>query len=185
MKAVFKWILIAIGGSIVLVVVGGFLVGFFAGLSGKSPEQVTASLTPQPSHFYDAQDGDRYGYTAEISEDQRKAGQAGSNIIMVSYAGHHGATHQIHIRQAGVLVAFECAQPCDVVKVMTVIDTPGFQLPPEVQHMRASPNMIAAMALRDAMSGQLKQYTELSSEGIPMQVWVDERAGLQRAPLGT
>jgi hypothetical protein len=136
---------------------------------------------PARGYYYDLKEGVDYGYTA-----LQQPGQAGRSIIMVSYAGQRDGKYQVHTRQATLVSAFECSAPCDVIKVMSVIDADGLRRTVNVERIRAAPNMIGAMALADAMAGRLESYVEYidnTPKGRQAEVWVDEQKGLTRTVL--
>ncbi|MCU7371595.1 hypothetical protein PEC18_12230 [Paucibacter sp. O1-1] len=142
-----------------------------------------APAVPPPeaprAHLYDSRDGASYGYTAQLSDVQRQAGQVANSIVMISYAGNRDGRHQVHLHEGQALVGYECSAPCDVIKVMTVLDVDGLRNQVRVEHLRSAPNMIAAMALQDAMSGRLEPYTQDYDE-IPYELWIDQTKGLTR-----
>jgi hypothetical protein len=141
---------------------------------------------PSRDHFYDFRDGIDYGYTMEQSQTQKEAGQAGSAIVVFNYAGERAGRHQLHSRDGGFLVAFECTNPCEVMKVITVLDADGMRQNVRVERVRPQPNMIAALAVRDAAAGKLDPYVEYPDgdrHGRHVAVWVDERQGLTRTVI--
>lgn len=144
---------------------------------------VVSNTKPFRDHNYDSQDGIAYGYTTEISQAQREQGQAAASVIMVEYAGSKGDKHQVHTRKGNVLTAFECAPPCEVIKVMTVIDSDYLRNQVNIEHIRAQPNTIAALALEDAIKGKLRQYSEYHGDNM-VGVWVDGVKGIQRTKQG-
>lgn len=155
---------------------------FFTIIFGASAAPYAQTQPPARGHFYDMQEGVDYGYTVA----QAQPGQAGRAIIMVSYAGQRDGKHQIHTRQASVLSAYECAAPCDIIKVMSVVDIAGLRRTVDVHRIRAAPNMIGAMALADAMAGRLTravEYIDGTKQGRHAEVWVDEKKGLTRTTL--
>lgn len=148
-----------------------------------APPAPAPAAAPSREHYYDFKEGIDYGYTAELSETQRQAGQAASNVIVVNYAGQRDGKYQIHMRQGTMLFAFECSVPCDVMKILSVLDADDLRQQVTVERVRPSPGMIAAMALRDAASGKLEEYVEYidgDRKGRHVTLWVDERRGLTR-----
>lgn len=165
----------------------GALVGFATWKHLTASGATTATVTPSVSvakvHNYDLKEGIDYGYTVLVTEDQRKAGQAGAQIIMMSYAGERNGKHQVHSRQGGLLTAYECSAPCDIVKIVSAMDIDGLRRTVHVERLRASPNMIASLALQDAMTGKLQtysEYPEAAPKGTRLDVWIDEQKGIIR-----
>lgn len=130
-------------------------------------------------HFYDVRDGLEYGYTAELSEAQKQAGQAANSIVMMTYAGVRDGKHQVHLRERKRLTAFECTAPCEIIKVISVIDVDELRHEAQTERMRATPKMIAAMALQDAINGRLSPYAQ-EYDGQPYKLWLDSEKGLIR-----
>lgn len=143
-----------------------------AGLLGWASQQQTLAR----GHNYDLQDGLSYGYTAALSQTAQESGQVGQQVFLVKYAGQRGGTHQLHLRQGALLVAMECAAPCDLVRVMTVMDVPGVPAQPVLQVLRNAPGMLAGLALDDALNGRLAEYRD--ERGA--RVWVDATSGVSR-----
>lgn len=146
-------------------------------------QSVTRYVPAARQHNYDVKDGVDYGYTAELSADQRQAGQVANNIVMFSYAGQRDGKHQVHSRQGNLFYAFECSVPCEVIKVLSVIDADGLRQEATVERLRATPTMIAAMALADAIHGELEEYAQYPDgdrKGRQLALWVDEQRGLTR-----
>lgn len=137
---------------------------------------------PEPSparpHNYDLQEGSAYGYTAALSNSDREGGRVGQQIVMVLYAGQREGRHQVHIRQGALLSALECGAPCDVVKMITVMDIAGVPAQPNVQMLRNAPGMLAGLALEDAIKGRLAQYRDEQGRAV----WVDSVTGVVRQP---
>lgn len=147
------------------------------------PIQTAVAPAPPRSHNYDLKDGVDYGYTVLVTDEQRKFGKEGAEIIMFSYAGERDGKHQVHHRQAGIITAYECSTPCDIVKVLSAMDIDGLRKTVNVERLRSSPNMIAAMALQDAMTGKLQtysEYPEAAPKGTRLDVWLDDRKGITR-----
>lgn len=146
------------------------------------PMDATPTLVAAPAmkaHNYDVHDGTEYGYTSAVSQAQREAGQVGANIIMFRYAGERDGVHQLHMIKGSVYQALECRAPCEVVKIMTVMDLDGSRRDVHVERVRNQPGMLAGMALDDAFHGRLEAYVETYDEKR-FEVWVDERKGLVR-----
>lgn len=145
----------------------------------KRPD--TPAATEVKPHLYDVHEGAEYGYTAALSELDRRAGKVANTIVMVGYAGERNGRHQVHVRSGNAITAFECAAPCEVIKSMTVMDVDGMRQQVQTEHLRAVPTMIAALALKDAMSGELLRYSQ-DYDGRPYDLWVSDTNGLTRQP---
>src|SRR4051812_38716123 len=52
----------------------------------------TSSAPPIPPkvHLYAINDGDKYGYVAAVSEEDKKQGKAAGDVVLFSYRGHEG-----------------------------------------------------------------------------------------------
>lgn len=149
------------------------------------PEVASPPVVAPPVrlHNYDVQDGPEYGYTAAITPQEQQAGQVGNSVFMFSYAGQRDEKYQVHLAKGNVLQAFECSAPCEVIKIMTVIDEDGLRQHVNTERMRVAPNMIAALALEDAINGKLRAY-EQHRNGRRYEVWVDDAKGLRRKDIG-
>jgi hypothetical protein len=181
-----------IGAAVGLVVA----VGAFALMQASAKKEVVipvqsqsaAPANPPPqavrNHFYDVHDGAAYGYTAQLSDVQRQSGQVANNIVMLSYAGMRDGKYQVHLHEGQAVIGYECVAPCEVIKVLTVLDVDGLRNQVRVDHMRSTPNMIAAMALRDAIGGHLEPYLQHYDEQ-PYELWIDQSKGLTRKRLKT
>lgn len=146
----------------------------------EAPVRVMPKAVPTREHNYDVVDGIQYGYTMALSDVQRQAGQVGNQVFMVAYAGERNGVFQVHAEQNGVLLAFECSRPCDVVKAMTVIDRDDLRDQVRVEYVKNVPGMLAALALDDAMNGRLKPYVEYDGPRR-WAVWVDAKRGVTRS----
>lgn len=130
-------------------------------------------------HHYVLKDGDYYGYERQLSELDRKTGSVAPEVLMVRYVGQRNGTHQVVYHQRGIRYAevYECATPCEFIKVMT------FQASrlTHTDRYRATPGALGWSMLQDAMNGNL----------VPMRVgenrnkyaWFSERDGLTFTPI--
>lgn len=169
----------------------GYNLGHFGALTAQPPAPnrpqdvaavpvpSTPQITKPREHNYDVHEGVDYGYTAMLSADQQRAGQAANTVVMVSYAGERNGRYQVHSRTGNVLRAFECAAPCDVIRVMAVIDADDLRQEVQMEYLRNTPGTIAAMALEDAMHGRLEPYAEYQGKRR-YELWVDQANGLTR-----
>jgi hypothetical protein len=165
------------------------LIACFAASCSKSPKGDDESLAKakqelreaiEQSHGYDYQDGMQYGYTAARTEHDATTGNAAPAVTMLMYAGERDGHYQLHQRNGTVLTAMECTYPCEVMKVMTVIDSPGLKMPVNVQRFRLNENAIAMLALKDASRGYLKQYG-MEYSGKSYTIWLDESKGIVKS----
>lgn len=147
--------------------------------SQESAHTTYPEIVQMSRHRYDSKDGVNYGYTAALTPEQRQRGQVTPTIAMFTYAGSHDGRHQMHFWRGQALVAFECAPPCNVIKVMSTVDTDETRGLVEVDHLRATPDAVASMALNDAMEGHLEPYAEYHGKAR-YEVWVDESKGILR-----
>jgi hypothetical protein len=162
------------------------LVACLLSACGKSSTNEDKSLTQakqelreaiEQAHAFDFQDGMQYGYTAARTEHDANTGNAAPPVTMLLYAGQKDGRYQLHQRNGSVLTAMECAYPCEVMKVMTVIEAPGVKMPVNVQRFRLNDNAIAMLALKDASRGYLKQYG-MEYSGKSYTMWLDEAKGI-------
>jgi hypothetical protein len=145
----------------------------------QSPSPAPAPAAPVRLHNYDSRDGMAYGYTAAITPEQRQAGRVSESVVMFFYAGQREGRHQVHIYEGSRVTAAECAAPCDVIKVLTVMDLDSLRGNVSVEYMRNAPGVIAGLALQDALAGKLEPYAEIQPDGR-FEVWVDQLKGLRR-----
>ncbi|MFI5447737.1 hypothetical protein [Polaromonas sp. UC242_47] len=175
-----KIITAAIGAAVGLLLYYLFVLG--PKNQAQQPPTSLQSAAVVREHNYDLKEGVDYGYTVLLTDDQRKAGKASAEIVMFSYAGQRDGKHQIHARQTSILTAYECAAPCEIIKVISAMDIDGLRKTVNVDRLRPSPNMIAALALQDAMTGKLEPYAEYQGKQR-YGLWVDERQGIVRTAL--
>lgn len=145
-------------------------------------DQVTAPPPAVRAQNYEFRDGMDYGYTAAISAAQRQTGQAAPTVVMFAYAGQQDGRHQVHLREGNVLRAAECSAPCEMVRFLSVVDAEGLRSDVVVDHVRNAPNMIAGLALADAIAGRLERYAEHQGKRR-YALWVDQHKGLVRTRL--
>jgi len=137
-------------------------------------EAQKVDVRPVKEHNYELMDGLKYGYSAELSEADIRAGKVARSVIMFAYAGQDSGKYQVHVIDGSTLTAAECTYPCEYVKIMTAdANVKGVN----VQTMKAAPNMIAYLALQDAINGKLQPYVITNKKGR-FTVWLDEQKGI-------
>ncbi len=166
--------------SIFLLVMVGMLAGCGNGTApSASAEQ--AKIAPEPpriDHYYSMQDGLEYGYEAAISQDAANAGQVATKLMMFRYAGSQGAKHQVYSKDGATVLAIECSNPCDFIKMMTFFQGEHVS----TDRIRATEGNLATMVIMDAVNGKLERFfTE--KDGKKVAFWFDEKSGPQRIPV--
>jgi hypothetical protein len=157
-----------------------------AGCSGErqesqqpaSPSAEAPQVLPQRDHNYDFKEGMEYGYTMAQTESNAKDGLAASQVTMLKFAGEKDGRYQLHANNGSVLTAIECTYPCDVAKIMIIMDMPG--VPPSamnVQRLRLNADAVGMLALEDAAKGKLRQYGR-EVDGKKYTVWLDQQKGV-------
>lgn len=111
-------------------------------------ETNAASATPLKTHLYAINDGNKYGYVAAVSEDERKRGTVAGDVVLFSYRGRDGETYKIdEVSASGAVVAdYECTQPCAAIKAYTYAG---------VKYMGFEPTSLIGEAFTDAFNGFL------------------------------
>lgn len=135
-----------------------------------------------PDHYYEMQDGMKYGYKSALSDNDRKAGQVAEKLVMALYAGQRNGKHQAHIRDGLTVTAIECAAPCEYLKVMTYVDNPYLDDQVKVETIVANPQTLGYLIMQDAIRGKLKPYG-MQIDGKAYTMWVDEQKGMRRFPM--
>lgn len=120
-----------------------------------------------------------YGYTLARTQAGDEAGEAGQGITMLLYAGSRDGVHQLHQRSGTLIKAIQCSHPCEVMKVMTAGEGLGTI---NTEYFRIEPSSVAALAIRDAHHGHLKQYG-LGEGRTRYSVWVDQDRGIVKTKL--
>jgi hypothetical protein len=129
-------------------------------------EQVAKLL--HPDHWYSMRDGYEYGYEMALSQDAQNQGQATAPLVMVKYAGSKGNVHQAYIRKGYSVTVFECADPCEFIKIMGYAGGPVIQ----TEHIRNAPGIIAWEVMQDAIGGKLERYIA-DKKGKRYYVWFE------------
>lgn len=116
----------------------------------ETNEVSTPPVPIPPSHNYTFVDGNQYGYTAAISEEDQKKGKAAGDIVMFSYAGHWNNSYHIdEVNDAGyVLANYECGTPCIAIKIGQGA---------YARRIAYTPLSVIGMAFQDAMRGELSE----------------------------
>lgn len=80
-----------------------------AGNHARPPASAPArAVAPLKAHNYEVKDGMEYGYTRELSADERAAGQAAKPVLMFRYAGERDGKYQVHASDGTTFTALEC-----------------------------------------------------------------------------
>lgn len=171
--------------------IAGMVLCLLAGCSGEKQDKQPAAnsateAVPVPiarAHNYDFQEGHEYGYTMAPTEDNARAGMAANQVTMIKYAGEKDGRYQLHVSQGSVLTAIECSYPCEVAKIMIIMDMPG--VPPStmnIQRVRLNADAVAMLALEDAVKGRLTRY-DRDKGGRKHSVWLDQQRGVVLTPV--
>lgn len=154
-----------------------------AGTKGISsqPAEVQEAEVVQPvkaEHQYSVEDGGEYGYERGVSQNDQESGTAANSLLMFRYAGQHDGKYQAYHKDGSVVIAMECGNPCDFIKVMTFYD--GELIKKEM--LRATGGMIGWSVMADAINGFLKPYVA-GKQGKEYQLTFDEKRGIQKVPV--
>ena len=108
----------------------------------------TVPIAPKPTHLYEFNDGDKYGYIAAVSEEEEKRGKAAGDVVLFVYRGHDGETYKIDtVSPSGAVQAdYECKRPCAVLKEYTYQGA---------EYIGFTPNSLIGAAFTDAFNGFL------------------------------
>jgi hypothetical protein len=161
------------GLGVVLGLVAGCFVGCVAGLgigssgSSYSPTPTptpaatdtpaadpTAATAPRPAgHHWRFKEGLEYGYESEVSENEKKAGQAAGDVLMFRYLGEKDGVYTIRAESDSEVANYSCANPCELIKevMRDPLGVHSFRRP-------YAPNSVVGGALADAFSGELEVY---------------------------
>jgi hypothetical protein len=74
------------------------------------------SLTSDTRHYYSMEEDGEYGYERGISENDEKAGQKATALIMVRYMAEKEGAHTIRTADGSFSYFSSCKPPCDFVK---------------------------------------------------------------------
>ncbi|WP_114152640.1 hypothetical protein [Chromobacterium haemolyticum] len=149
---------------------GGNEAGKTATAASAPPEAVAQEAPPAPKHLYALKDGFEYGYEPALSENDQKAGQAGTKLLMFKYAGARDGVYQVYRKEgSGVFVA-ECSSPCEFIKTMAFFGQEHIK----TERMRANPNLLIMSVLADAMNGQMDQWKS-EKNGKKGTIWFTEK----------
>lgn len=137
------------------------------------------------SHNYTVVDGREYGYPQEVSTSAKQEGRVAGSVIMFRYAGVRNGKHQLLVVKGDVITAFECAEPCQVIKVMAVPTITAPVGAVHIEHLQYNPASIAGAAIDDAVNGRLELYEDVDNLGRKTHMWIDEKVGLRRELIGS
>jgi hypothetical protein len=157
-----------------------FLLASCGKTEGETPASKSSAMLK--NHYYEVKDGTDYGYETVLSENARSAGQAASPMMMFSYAGERNGKHQVHTLNDRVWTAFECSNPCELLKILSFVDLDGMREQVTVERMKFTQGTIAYGVLTDAFNGRLEQYVRISNKK-ETQPWIDEKQGPMQYPL--
>ncbi|MCU1526658.1 MAG: hypothetical protein JWP75_421 [Frondihabitans sp.] len=119
--------------------------------AGSSPASTVAPSAP--AHIWQINEGREYGYPVALTEDQIRAGQGSSDVVMFRYLGNFGGVYKIARAEPNFYVVMSCANPCKVIR-QEAASALGF----EIDHMTFNPATIIGQAFTDAFNGQLEVY---------------------------
>lgn len=94
-------------------------------------------------HNWIYKEGLTYGYASGLSEDDKKAGKAISDVVMLRYLGTKDGLYRLLSVDDGTIES--CANPCRVIKAGS-------------DHYMYNPNSVIGAALQDAFNGKLEVY---------------------------
>lgn len=148
------------------------------------PAPPTARQQPiirAPVHNYTKKDGMEYLYQRQLSADERNAGQVAPGVIALMYAGARDGLHQLHMRDGPRFTAFECSNPCDVIKAMTFLDMDYLRDQVYIERLAFDRKSIIGGAFEDALAGRLTSYSATQA-GKPVQRWMTD-VGMKHHPV--
>ena len=103
-----------------------------------------------PLHNWTYREGDAYGYQSAVSDDDKKAGQSASEVVMYRYYGKDGDDYVLRSRNAFGDYETRCTNPCEVMRV--TLAGQGEVL----KRLVYSDDLVVAAALKDAIAGNLE-----------------------------
>lgn len=136
-----------------------------------------SSLPPIKDHNYVMNDGNQYGYSTAISDEDKKNGQVAEKLVMVYYAGERDGKFQVHVLDGTSISAMECARPCEYLKIMSYLDNPYLDPQVNIQRIASVPGSIGYLIMQDALNGKLHQYGRGKNNKI-YNPWMDENKGM-------
>lgn len=77
------------------------------------------------------------------------------------------------------VTGMECAKPCEIVKIMSFIDTDKLRKAVHVERIVNQPGTLAHAVFEDALSGKLRQYG-IERGGRRYQMWVESKLGFMK-----
>ena len=128
--------------------------------SSTTPSSAQAVSTAD-SHNYSLKDGDAYGYTAAVSQNDLANGQGAAEVTFVRYAGEKGGTYYVMDGKKDGSEYYSCQKPCKYVKEALLDGS-------DEKTMEAAPGVMATSIFEDAQTGKLAvshtAVTELASK---------------------
>lgn len=123
--------------------------------------------TPEESHYYSVHSDGEYGYERALSEDDKKAGQVASTVMLFKYLGTKNGLYQVmHTESEGVDVVIECENPCKFMRAYTLVDYKQARK----EMIAATAGTIGSMVIADAIGGKLQPYI-FGDEGLQHTMW--------------
>lgn len=117
------------------------------------PGADTAAVTT-PTHRWEYREGKEYGYSAALSDDDKKAGKAVAEVQMFRFLGEKDGVYRVGFSQNGSTMVAGCANPCQVVKI-----TISSEYSSEVSRVQFNPDTVIGGVLMDAFNGQMDVYS--------------------------
>lgn len=102
-----------------------------------------------PTHNYKIKEGSSYGYVAGLSEDDKNAGKAASEVLMFKYLGKRDDMHPVSMLDddGTESVKAQCGEPCEIIKMTSS---------GQVQRIEFTEDSLIGSVLQDAIAGQLE-----------------------------
>lgn len=112
---------------------------------------VESSQPAPPTHRYEFQDGDLYGYVGVVSEEDQKKAIASPPVVRFRYSGFWDGAHHLQLigDDGAVLAINECRIPCVAIKQTSYNG--------QIRRVGYSPDSIIGAAFADAINGQLRR----------------------------
>jgi hypothetical protein len=114
---------------------------------GSETTETEKAEVPAPN--FKGKEGTNYIYVAAVSEDDKAAGKATGDVVMIRYMGEKDGMHTVELvdDDESALVSAECANPCQFVKM---------RAGPKVERVEFSPDSLVGAAFEDAFAGHLE-----------------------------
>ena len=111
-----------------------------------------AANTPSAHHWL-IRDGQEYGYSSALSENDQLAGRGASDVIMFRYLGVTNGIYKLASLQGTDYFVTSCKNPCSVIKYYANADVSAL-----TKYITFNPDTVIGEALTDAFNGQLEVY---------------------------